>query len=68
MTIETACTLANKHPLRAYDAMHLATAWLLIQELLRAGGQPLTFVSADDTLLGIAYVVGLQAENPNHHP
>jgi hypothetical protein len=68
VTIETACILANKHPLRAYDAMHLATAWLLSQELLRAGGQPLTFVSADDILLGIAHVEGLQAENPNHHP
>jgi predicted nucleic acid-binding protein len=68
VTVETARQLARQHPLRAYDAMQLATAWLLNQELLRAGDSPLVFISADDRLLAIAQAEGLNNDNPNHHP
>ena len=67
VTIDTACQLANKHPLRAYDAVHLATAWLLNRELLRTHRSPLTFVCADDRLITIARAEGLVTDNPNHH-
>jgi len=53
VTIDAARRLANLHPLRAYDAVQLATAWSLNQDLVNDGEAPLTFVCAD---------------NPNHHP
>ncbi len=68
VTIDTACQLANKHPLRAYDAVHLATALLWNQELQRAQKPPLTFISADEHLLAIAQAEGLLTDNPNLHP
>ena len=66
-TIETARQLAQKHPLRAYDAIQLATAWLVNQTLVGAEKAPLLFISADDRLNGIAQVEGLEVDNPNHH-
>lgn len=68
LTIDTACQLANKHPLRAYDAVQLATAWLSNQALLGASEPPLTFICADNNLVAIAQVEGLLTNNPNHHP
>jgi predicted nucleic acid-binding protein len=68
VTIDMACQLANKHPLRAYDAAQLATAWLSNQALVRAGRPPLTFISADDRLIKIAVAESLLTDNPNHHP
>ena len=67
-TIDTARRLANRHPLRAYDAVQLATAWLLKQELLRGGDPPLTFICADDRLNTVAQAEGLSTDNPNHYP
>jgi predicted nucleic acid-binding protein len=67
-TIEMACRLAKEHPLRAYDAMQLATAWLLNRDLLEDGQVPLTFICADDRLVEIVQAAGLLTENPNHHP
>jgi predicted nucleic acid-binding protein len=66
--VETARTLANDYPLRAYDAVHLATAWLANRQLVLAGQSPLTFICADDDLLKIAGAVGLPVDNPNDHP
>lgn len=68
VTIDAARRLANQHPLRAYDAVQLATAWLSNQELLSAGEQPLTFVCADDRLIAVAQTEGLLTDNPSHHP
>ena len=67
-TIDVACRLANKHPMRAYDAIQLSTAWLFNQALLSSERPPLCFVSADDSLVTVAQVEGLLTENPNHHP
>ena len=66
--IGAARQMANRNPLRAYDAMQLATAWLLDQDLLNDGQASLTFICADDRLLAIAQAEGLRTDNPNHHP
>ena len=67
IVIETARHLATRHPLRAYDAVQLATAWLLNQDLLRTNKPPLTFICADDRLLSIAQAEELLTDNPNQH-
>jgi len=66
-TIELALTLTQRHPLRAYDAVQLATALILNRSLLAYGLPALTFVSADDVLCDAARAEGLLAENPNEH-
>jgi predicted nucleic acid-binding protein len=66
--VDAARLLARRHPLRAYDAMHLASAWLANRELTNAGNPPLTFISADDRLLAIAQAEDLLTDNPNRHP
>jgi predicted nucleic acid-binding protein len=68
MVVEIARQLANRHPLRAYDAVQLATAWLANRELIQAGQSPLTFICADDHLIAIAQAEGLLTDNPHHHP
>ena len=68
IVIDTTRRMANRHPLRAYDAVQLATAWLLNQDLLRTDKPPLRFVCADDRLIAIAQAEGLLTDNPNHHP
>ncbi len=65
VTIDTARQLAYKHPLRAYDAVQLATAWLIQQELIQAEDFSLTFLSADQRLLTIAQTEGMSVDNPN---
>ncbi len=60
--------LLEKHPLRAYDAVHLATAIVTNQRLLANNLAPLTFLSADDRLNDAASAEGLTVDNPNHHP
>jgi len=45
--VNTAQMLAARHPLRAYDAMHLASAWLANRELVQAGS-PLSNTSRAD--------------------
>lgn len=67
VTLETAQSLARRHPLRAYDAVHLATAWLVNQVLLREDKAPLTFICADERLLAVAMAESLPSENPNRH-
>jgi predicted nucleic acid-binding protein len=67
VVVDTARQLATRHPLRAYDAVQLATAWLLNQQLMRTAKAPLTFVGADDRLIAVAQAEGLLTDNPNHH-
>jgi len=66
--IDLACGLLEQHPLRAYDATHLATALGAQQFFVAQGYPPLTFLSADDRLNHIATAEGLRVDNPNHHP
>ncbi len=67
VTIDTARQLAVQHPLRAYDAVQLATACLLDDSLSRTSRSPLTFICADDRLIAVAQAKGLLTDNPNHH-
>jgi uncharacterized protein len=60
--------LLESHPLRAYDAVQLASA-LLAQDALRvAGVTALNFLAADEQLLIAAQAEGMATDNPNHHP
>jgi predicted nucleic acid-binding protein len=66
--IDLACELLERHPLRAYDAIHLGTT-LVINRLLMAHQMPaLTFLCADERLLNAATAEGLAVDNPNNHP
>jgi predicted nucleic acid-binding protein len=62
--IQRAEDLLERYPLRAYDAIQLASA-LESDDALPA--DPLTFVSADQRLLTAASAEGLAIEDPNLH-
>lgn len=63
-----AATLCRTHPLRAYDAVQLASA-LARRHDDRASGQPVpAFVCADAILLSVAAAEGLAIENPHNYP
>jgi predicted nucleic acid-binding protein len=66
--INLAVELIQRHPLRAYDAVQLATALRLNRVLQDNRLPPLTFVSADGVLCDAARAEGVSAENPNDHP
>jgi predicted nucleic acid-binding protein len=59
-----ATSLANKHALRAYDAVQLAAAL----ELNRMSQGGMVVVSADKDLNAAAAAEGLAVEDPNSHP
>ena len=66
--ISQAVDLTQRHRLRGYDAVQLATA-LAVEASLRAAGLPdLTFVAADADLVAAAPAEGLGADDPNLHP
>jgi predicted nucleic acid-binding protein len=68
LIVERARRLLERHPLRAYDAVHLASALTANDALATAGLPALTFLSADHRLLKAAQVEGLATDNPNAHP
>lgn len=63
-TIERATALIDRHPLRAYDALQLATA-LEVAGIVGDEGSSLTFVSADARLCAAAAQEGLATVNPH---
>jgi uncharacterized protein len=63
-----AVELIQRHSLRAYDAIQLATAITVMGSLVAYGLPPPILVSADDRLLSAAQAEGLPVENPNLHP
>jgi hypothetical protein len=66
--VAQANALVQAHPLRAYDALHLACAFA-VREALRPYGLPAPlFVTADDALLAAARAEGFAVENPLQHP
>jgi predicted nucleic acid-binding protein len=66
--VKRAMSLAEEHGLRGYDAIQLASA-LTIQEELGINGVSLTaFVCADTDLNKVAQTEGLAVENPLSHP
>jgi len=60
--------LLETHPLRAYDAVQLASALESNNRLVAAGLAPLVFVSADIRLLAVAIAESLATDDPNAHP
>ena len=65
-TIHTAADITQRHPLRGYDAVHLAAALELNKHLTANQLPTITFVSADEKLYQAAADEGLQTENPNY--
>ena len=65
--VDLAGELLDQYPLRAYDAVQLASALVVHRLLIEANLAPLIFVSADDKLLTVARAAGLQTDNPNIH-
>jgi predicted nucleic acid-binding protein len=57
-------TLVNQYPLRTLDALQLASALYAVQILQ----EPISFISADKSLLAAASGEGLLVDNPNAHP
>jgi uncharacterized protein len=60
--------LLDMHPLRAYDAIQLASALAANTKLSVAGLPASIFVSADVQLLSVAIAEGLTVDDPNTHP
>jgi uncharacterized protein len=56
------------YPLRAYDAIQLASALVANDTLQAQGLNPLTFLGADHRLLDAALAEGLTTVDPNTHP
>jgi predicted nucleic acid-binding protein len=65
--IDHANRLLEAYPLRAYDAVHLATAVVANQRLVDNDLAPLTFLCSDDRLNDAASAQRLAVDNPNRH-
>jgi hypothetical protein len=68
VVVAQARRLLERYPLRAYDAVQLASALVTQQTLIDAGFAALTFLAADDRLLAAARAEGLAVDNPVWHP
>ena len=66
--VSEAMTLANRHRLRAYDAVQLATALDLYRDWSANRLGTFVFVSADRDLNAAATAEGLTVDDPNAHP
>jgi len=65
--IAQSCAVLQTHPLRAYDALHLACAQA-VREVLENQELPgPIFVASDDTLLAAAAAEGFVVDNPLQH-
>jgi predicted nucleic acid-binding protein len=66
--VDRACELLERHPLRSYDAAHLAAALVAKESMQRRALPSLIFLSADDRLNDIALAEGLAVINPVMQP
>ncbi len=66
--VQRAEDLIERHPLRAYDSIQLASAIEINGRLVTGGLSPVIFVSADLRLLMAALAEGLVTDDPNAHP
>jgi predicted nucleic acid-binding protein len=66
--VSEAMTLANRHRLRAYDAVPLAAALDVWRDWSANRLGAFVFVSADQALNAAATGEGLTVEDPNLHP
>ena len=62
--VNQAVDLAQQHPLKGYDAVHLACALMVSDYYLDAPDSNMTFVAADGNLLEYARAEGLETECP----
>lgn len=65
---ETAGQLVGQYPLRAYDAVQLASVLRIQPAFATTQSTSLIFLTADNRLSVIASDLGLLTDNPNHHP
>ena len=69
--LNRAAELCQKHPLRGFDAIHLASGLQLQETMGQQGeeGQELssTYVTSDDQLISAAQAEGLSIDNPFWH-
>lgn len=63
--VNLARDLLERHPLRAYDAVQLASALVADRVLVAAHLAELVFLSADDRLNAVATAEELAVDNPN---
>ena len=66
--LDHARNLIQRYPLKAYDAVQLASAGAVSTLLHTAGFEPLVFLSADRQLLRAAGATGLIVDSPDLHP
>ena len=66
--IQSAGQLVIQYPLRAYDAVQLASALRVQSIFSQIPNMQLIFLSADHRLLNIAHSQGLVTDNPNNYP
>ncbi len=64
--LESARQLVERYPLKAYDAVQLASA-IEARQLVRPGSSPMIFLSADLQLLSAAQAEGFVTDDPNLH-
>jgi predicted nucleic acid-binding protein len=64
--LEAARQLVEQYPLKAYDAVQLASA-IQARQSLPPGSASIIFLSADQQLLSAAKAEGFATDNPNHH-
>jgi hypothetical protein len=62
--IGRAVDLTQAHRLRGYDAVHLSTALIANDDLVKQAHSPLTFVASDGDLLTAAQAEGLPVNDP----
>ncbi len=65
---ERASQLVEQYPLRAYDAVQLASVLLLQSAFATTQSTSPIFLSADNRLSTVAIGLRLLFDNPNHHP
>lgn len=65
---ESAGQLINQYPLRAYDAVQLASVLRIQPIFASVTSTSLIFITADDRLLTIAQTAGLLSDNPHNYP
>ena len=66
--LQDAERLAEKHALRAYDAVQLAALSMVDQYRKQYSLPPLMLISADAELLQAATAEGFATDDPNQHP
>lgn len=64
---DAAARLAERHALRAYDAVQLAAAIDISHRSQASGLGPITLISADQQLNAAALAEGLGVDDPNNH-